>query len=213
MDSSALKKLRLNLGDSANIINLPDASYFADLSITKGMPKQPVNLIILFVENMAQFKQGVLDVIANNGLNIDGRLLVAYPKKGNKRYKSFVHRDEILPTLDVDDVDGYVGKSDYKFNQMVALDDTFTVVGLKRVKRGGKKDVPSQRVEDYIPFIPDIITRLSDNIKAKEAFINLTPGYQRNWARYVYSPKQQATKDKRWAEMVQTLITNPKAIK
>ncbi len=48
---------------------------------------------------MAEFKAVVMSVIQQQLLNKNGVLFVAYPKKGNKVYQTFVHRDEIFPTL------------------------------------------------------------------------------------------------------------------
>ena len=209
-NNSVLKKLRLKTGDKAYIIDIPDDSYFKGLDISLGMPEKPTDLIVLFALDIYAFKTGLYDIIAQNALNMGGRLLVAYPKKGNKRYSTYVHRDEIFPALNVNDADGYVGKSDYKFNQMISLDDVFTLVGLKRVKREENKAII--RNEDYISYIPAISEKLSKNIKLKEAFDGLSEGYKRNWARYVYSPKQQATRDKHWNYMLETLLIDPKKI-
>jgi len=49
-----------------------------------------------------------------------GYLFYAYPKKGNKKYTTFVHRDEIFPAMQVGD-DGYVQGSDLKFSRMVSI--------------------------------------------------------------------------------------------
>lgn len=36
-------------------------------------------------------------------------------------------------------------------------------------------------------------------------FKSLTPGYQQDWARFIFSAKQQGTRDKRKAQMVDVL--------
>ena len=59
-------------------------------------------------------------------------------EKGNSRYSTFIHRDEMFPALNVGE-DGYVGESDIKFARMVSMDDVFTVVGLKREKKKRRK--------------------------------------------------------------------------
>lgn len=69
-------------------------------------------------------------VIEKNYLNKNGYLFLAYPKKGNKVYPTFIHRDDLLAGLGADE-DGYIGTSNIKFVRMVGLDDVFTVVGLK----------------------------------------------------------------------------------
>ena len=40
---------------------------------------------------------------------------------------------------------------------------------------------------------------------AAKLYAELTPGYQRDWARYIYSAKQAATQEKRRTEMLDIL--------
>ena len=57
-------------------------------------------------------------------------------------YPTFVHRDEIFPTLQVNEADGYIKGSTLKFNRMVSLDETFTVVGMKNVLKKPRRIRP-----------------------------------------------------------------------
>ncbi len=43
-------------------------------------------------------------------------------------------------------------------------------------------------------------------------FKELTPGYQRDWARYIFSAKQQSTQEKRKAQMVDILSQGYKSV-
>lgn len=61
-------------------------------------------------------------------------------EKGNARYSTFIHRDEMFPALNVGE-DGYVGESDIKFARMVSMDEVFTVVGLKREKKKNNENI------------------------------------------------------------------------
>lgn len=123
-----------------------------------------------------------------------------------------MHRDEIFPALGVSEEDGYIGKSDYKFNQMVALDETFTIVGIKKEARKAKKtQAKSQCVGDYVEMLPVLEEQLQAFSKAYEFFASLTPGYKRGWARYVYSAKQEATQKKRLEETVRLLEQDVKS--
>lgn len=131
---------------------------------------------------------------------------MAYPKKDNKVYSSYIHRDDLLIGIGADD-NGYISNSTIKFSRMVSLDDVFTVVGLKEDSKS--KNVistkASQCVDDYIDFIPQIEKDLEDTPKLLTFYQALTPGYKKDWARYVYSAKQEATKAKRRDEMKQIL--------
>lgn len=48
--------------------------------------------------------------------------------------------------------------------------------------------------------------------KALAYYQSLTPGYQKDWARYVYSAKQEATKEKRRNEMEKSSAKAIKAV-
>lgn len=126
-------------------------------------------------------------------------------KKGNKRYDTFVHQDEIFPALHVGE-DGYVGNSDLKFSRMISMDEVFTVVGLKREKIKTKKSsASSQSVADYEIHVKDIEKMLADYPNEYKFYKELTPGYQKDWARYIFSAKQQKTREKRQVQMVDIL--------
>lgn len=86
---------------------------------------------------------------------------------------------------------------------MVGLDDVFTVVGLKE-DAGGRNQTSSQssqRVDDYISLIPSVEKDLEDTPELLAIYQSLTPGYRKDWARYVYSAKQEETRAKRREEM------------
>ncbi len=86
---------------------------------------------------------------------------------------------------------------------MVGLDDVFTVVGLKADSRGKNHTSAkaSQCVDDYIEFISEVEKDLQDSPDLLAFYQSLTPGYRKDWARYVYSAKQEGTKVKRRDEM------------
>jgi hypothetical protein len=105
-------------------------------------------------------------------------------------YPTFIHRDELFAGLGADE-NGNVGTSGIKFARMVGLNDVFTVVGFKAEAKGkGKKSSsakPSQRVGDYEANIADVENDLKDVPQTLAFFQSLTPGYRKDWARYVYS--------------------------
>lgn len=145
-------------------------------------------------------------IIEKNYLDNKGYLYLAYPKKDNKVYSTYIHRDDLLSGLGADE-EGYVLNSNIKFSRMVALDDIFTVVGLKEDSKAkkGTSTKASQCVDDYIDLIPQIEKDLEDAPELLAFYQSLTPGYKKDWARYVYSAKQEATKAKRRDEMKQIL--------
>lgn len=160
------------------------------------------DIIFTFVEDIDGLKNIVQSCFDEKGLNKEGYLFVAYPKKGNKKYDTFVHRDEIFPALKVME-DGYIEGTDYKFNRMVAMDEVFTVVGIKHLPDRVVSKAASQSVADYEDKVNDILPLLNQDVVS--FFQSLTPGYKRDWARYVFSAKQEKTKLKRIDEMNEVL--------
>lgn len=204
MQNALAEKLRLDPQKELVVINRPDRRYFSVFQVLEGYPESPADAIVLFADNLQTLQEMTGRIIRENVLNAGGRLLIAYPKKGNRTLGTYLHRDEILPSLDVDE-DGYIRGSDFRFNQMVSLDGTYTLIGIKRgEKRRGKKS-PSQRVGDYIQYIPQIEEDLKGEPKALDFFRGLTPGYQRGWARYVYGAVRPETREKRIKEMARQL--------
>lgn len=203
MAKTIVKKLNLQKYKKAAVVNLPDgADYFEGLEeYDTGLTGSSYDLIFAFVLDMESLKALVNKVIEKNYLNKNGYIYLAYPKKGNKVYPTFIHRDALLSGLGADE-DGYIGDSTIKFARMVGLDDVFTVVGLKEEPKVNKTAAkPSQKVDDYEALIPAVEKDLRDTPELLTFYQSLTPGYRKDWARYVYSAKQEATKAKRREEM------------
>lgn len=168
--------------------------------------------IFVFVETIDDMVKHTRRIIKEQQLNEKGYLFFAYPKKGNKKYETFVHRDEIFPALKVDE-DGYVENSDVKFARMVSMDEVFTVVGLKREKHKAKKSsAASQLVADYEDKVKDIEKILTDHPNELKFYKELSVGYQKGWARYIFSAKQPKTREKRQVQMIDLLSQGYKSI-
>ncbi|MGA9226959.1 MAG: YdeI/OmpD-associated family protein [Mesobacillus sp.] len=204
MAKTIAEKLNLQKYEKAAVLNVPEGSdYLTELEgyDTELNKDQSYDLIFAFVFDLEAFKRIVNTVIENHYLNKKGYIYLAYPKKGNKVYSTYIHRDEIFPGIGVDE-NGYVGTSTIKFARMVGLDETFTVVGLKEEARKNQpSSKASQCVDDYIELIPEIEKDLQDTPALLDFYQSLTPGYRKDWARFVYSAKQEATKAKRREEM------------
>jgi hypothetical protein len=147
-------------------------------------------------------------------LEDNGYLYFAYPKKNNKVYREYIDRDSFISALPSDE-DGYVLNSNIKFARMVSLNDVFTIVGLKSTPKKSKKAASSkssQCVDDYIDYIDDIKQYLQKNEELLKKYNELTPGYQKDWARYIYSAKRKETQEKRQLEMETVLGEGYKTI-
>lgn len=203
MTKTIVEKLNLQKYNQVAILSKPEGSdYLAELTDYDTSLNGAYDLIFAFVLDMASLQELVNRVIEQQHLHKNGYLFVAYPKKGNKVYPTYIHRDDLLEGLGSDEK-GYIGTSNIKFARMVGLDDVFTVVGLKEDAKGKGQlsNNPSQSVDDYISFIPNVEEDLKDTPELLAIYQSLTPGYRKDWARYVYSAKQEATRAKRKEEM------------
>ena len=162
----------------------------------------PYDRIISFVFSADEMVQYIQNCIRDSKLAEQGYLFFVYPKKGNKKYEQFIHRDEIFPAIQVDE-EKYIVGSDYKFASLMSLDDTFSILSIKRdgKARGKKKTASSQCVSDYESMIPQLRAQLAEDAADLAFYDGLTPGYQRDWARYIYSAKREETQKARLAEM------------
>lgn len=199
-EKTIIEKLNLDSYTNPIIIN-PIQDNLVDELKAKTATFENTDFMLIFVKNISELKQYFEQVNSNNYIRDNGLLAFAYAKKGNKLYDTYVHRDEIFPALGVDD-DGYPTDSLLKFNRMVKYDDNFTLVALKKTVKH-EVYIKDGRVDDYKKYIPELKKRLSG--KAKEFYEQLMPGYQRDWARYIYSAKTNTTQEKHFEEMKQIL--------
>ena len=210
MDENICKKLAIAKYDRKAIVDMPAyVSAFDGLGYDTQLGEGKYDMVMHFISTLEAFDERVTDIIKNDRLNPGGVVYFAYPKKGNKRYDTYIGRDDFFTIIDMND-DGYVNQSPVKFNKMVAFDDTFTIIGLKHDAQYRRGNQPSQCVSAYTDRIPELVARLG--AEAHALFEKLTPGYQRGWARYVYAVKTAATQDRHLEEMVAILKAGYKSI-
>ncbi|MEH7084399.1 YdeI/OmpD-associated family protein [Neobacillus drentensis] len=199
-----VEKLNLNKYDRKLVLNKPeDLDELNGLDYDSSPNKEKYDLIFLFVFSLEEFSQQLQSVIDNQLLEKNGYIFFAYPKKNNPKYQEYIERDSLFEAVAMDE-EGYTLGSDIKFSRMVSLNDVFTVVGLKSTPKKAKKAASSkssQCVDDYIIHVEDIKQYLNRNEELLASFNQLTFGYQKDWARYVYSAKRKETQAKRLLEM------------
>ena len=193
------KKFKLQDGLSITIHNIPDNLSLEGIS---QAGEEPYDRIISFVFSIDEMVTYLKSTMQTNALAEQGYLFFVYPKKNNKTYKQFIHRDDIFPAIQVDE-EKYIANSDYKFASLQSLDNTFSIISIKHDARGRgkKKTANSQCVSDYEGMIPLLREELKENPNDVAFYDALTPGYQKDWARYIYSAKKQETQLARLAEM------------
>ena len=212
MNQEIIKKFSIEKYNQKLVLNMPaDISDFEGMSFSVVMNKDNYDMIFAFIFSLNEFTNLLETVIDSNMLNPGGILYFAYPKKGNKQYKEYIGRDDFFGKVNMDS-DGYVNDSPIKFNKMAAFNDVFTVIGLKHEPKRKKSSQPSQCVSDYVSRIPDIRNHFEGNPEILTLFDQLTPGYQRDWARYLFGVKNETTTDKRFVEMEDILKQGYKTV-
>ncbi|WP_252504639.1 YdeI/OmpD-associated family protein [Sporosarcina sp. Marseille-Q4943] len=213
-EKTIIEKLGLHKYERIAVLNKPDdIDEFKGLSYDVKLKKESYQCVFIFIFTLDQFAEQAKLLIEKRIIENNGYAFFAYPKKGNKQHEQYIERDLFYENLAIDE-DGYLSGSDLKFSRMVSLNEVFTVVGLKAVKKKAatKGATPaSQCVDDYIVHIDDIKTHLSSNEAILGIYNALTFGYQKDWARYVYSAKRQETQEKRLAEMEMILAEGYKS--
>ncbi|WP_338452871.1 YdeI/OmpD-associated family protein [Niallia oryzisoli] len=205
-----IDKLNLNKYKNLAVLNQPsDYHVFIECKTEFFSGHDAIFIFVKTIDEMVNYTQQII----NEGSLVEkGYLFFAYPKKGNKRYDTFVHRDEIFPAMKVGE-EGYVENSDLKFSRMVSMDDVYTVVGLKREKKKSQKSsAASQCVADYEEHVKDIEKILAECPNELSFYQELTSGYQKDWARYIFSAKQEKTRVKRQAQMIDILSQGYKSV-
>lgn len=217
MSKTIVEKLSLTKYSKVAVLYTPEKEEaLAELTSADHELKEneKYDLIFAFVLDMNELQQLVTNVIEQQALLEGGYLYAAYPKKGNKVYATYIHRDELLAGLGANE-EGYIGTSQLKFSRMVGMNDVFTIVGLKHEsskKKTSTAKKPSQLVDDYIAYIPNIEEDLSQAPNELAFYQSLTPGYRKDWARYVYSAVQEETRVKRKEEMIAVLAQGYKTM-
>jgi hypothetical protein len=178
----------------------------------EGEPRGAYQLIFAFVFSLGEMEARIRETDAGGLLEEGGCLYLAYPKKGNREYGNYIGRDDIFPALGVNEEDGFVGGTALKFCKMAALNETFTVVGLRRFSSGAPpKKNTGGRAEDYAGRIPELRKALEGRPETLAAYDALPPGYRKDWARQVYSLKTEAARERRLAEMAGILAAGYKS--
>lgn len=192
------KKFKLTGDLAIRVINAP--AEFPVVSTKTA----PFDRILAFVYSIEEMADVVRQIIQEDQLQEGAYLFLLYPKKGNKQFDSYIGRDDIFPAFDMDE-EKYVFGSPIKFASLQSLDETYSILSLKKQTKKTKRTAASQRVGDYVADIPKLTAYLADQKEGLALFESLTPGYQKDWARYVFSAKREETQQQRLAEMAQLL--------
>lgn len=208
MDHQLRKKLKLDSFEKIGLVRSAkeEATAFLGYDFPDYKSTQ-LDLAVAYVYNLEEMRDVIFYLIENQILEEMGIVYLVYPKNKNKLGHPPIHRDAIFPHLNVDEETGYIKDTSYKFNRMVALDDNYTVVAVKFQPKSKTKKLSSVsgRAKDYEDRVVDIENYLREFPEQAVFYDSLTPGYKKDWARYVYSARTEKTIEKRLLEMVDIL--------
>jgi hypothetical protein len=209
------EKLNFSKYPEKLILNIPeDIDDFHSVEYDASIKKDRYDLVFVFIFSLEDFSTQLKEIAEKQLVKDNGYLYFAYPKKNNPKYDEYIDRDSIYNEKHYNE-EGYVHGSNLKFSRMISLNDVFTVVGMKAAPKKAKKAAStksSQCVDDYIDNIEDIKKYLSNNDAVLAIYSGLTPGYQKDWARYVYSAKRKETQEKRLIDMETVLAEGYKSM-
>lgn len=202
LSDQLIKKLNLNKFNTISLFNnAKEENVISKETFETTQLSKQYDCVFSFCYSLKEMKTTIFSLAKQQSLIENGVLYLLYPKQKNILGHKPIHRDAIFPYLNVDEETGYVVGTSYKFNKMVSLDDNYTLIGLKYDLKK-RKDAPSQCVDDYIDNIEILKNKLLNYPEQLEFFKKLSFGYQKDWARYVYSAKQITTQEKRFDEMI-----------
>lgn len=206
MNELIIKKLRLNSYKNISIIKKSkDKKTIFDKYKFKLDKSEKLDLAIAYVYTLEEMKKIIINSYKTEKIRESGSLYLIYPKNKNKLEYIPIHRDSIFPYLEVNEEDGYVKNTQYKFNMMVSLDENYTLIGLKYLLKTKNKKIKKISSIEYVEKIIDIENYLKNFEEEYEFFKEIAQGYKKNWAVYIYSAKTEKTIQKRLEEMKKIL--------
>ncbi|MBY5033937.1 YdeI/OmpD-associated family protein [Streptococcus gallolyticus] len=204
-DTDLDKKLGLHKFDKKAVLTASkEASPFDGWTDFSSSDLAQADLLVAYVYDLVQMKSVIDHVLAAQSLTDNGQLFLIYPKQKNPLGHQAIGRDSIFPYLGINK-EHFIENTSLKFNRMLAIDVNYTMISVKNLVNPKKSSAASQKVADYAERIDDIRQLLLADEAALTFYNSLTPGYQKDWARYVFSAKQEATQAKRKAEMLDIL--------
>lgn len=210
-----IEKLNFKNYPTKLILNKPDdIEDFKAIEYDDSYNNGKYDLVFIFIFSLEDFSKYLQVAVEKQLIKENGYLYFAYPKKNNSQYEEYIDRDSIY-NEQYYSKEGYVHGSNLKFSRMISLNEVFTVVGMKSVPIKDKNTAStksSQCVDDYIEHVEDIKKYLINNEVLLKIYNELTFGYQKDWARYVYSAKRKETQEKRLLEMETILGDGYKSI-
>lgn len=212
---SVTEKLSFGKYPTKLILNIPgEIEEFKAIEFDATIKKKEYDLIFIFIFHLEEFAKYLQEIVEKQLIKDSGYVYFAYPKKNNPKYADYIDRDSIYNDKHYDE-EGYFHGSNIKFSRMVSLNDIFTVVGMKSMPKKALKSAStksSQCVDDYIDRVEDLKQHLNKNEDLLKIYNDLTFGYQKDWARYVYSAKREETRKKRLLEMESVLAEGYKSM-
>lgn len=202
------KKLYLANRPNRLLVNTSEFSQESLLEISNldlKNSRDKYDAVFVHVYSVGEMKAQAFYWDVSQELSQEAYLYYLYPKLTNKQGLAGIHRDSIFPSLEVDETTGQVKGTKFYFSRMISLNDTFTIVGMKRLEGAKRKKKNQETVLNYEEAIFEIVTQLGE---LGPVFTALSPSQQRQWAQQIYSAKRPETVQKRYAKLKVELQTS-----
>lgn len=106
MIHEGIRKLKL---EKYPVLHLDDrVKELAAFRDTLSVEVAPYDALVTVVLDLKGMEMALRTVSKGEALKDEGMLFMLYPKKGNKHYESFIHRDHIFKSIPVEMVDCYM---------------------------------------------------------------------------------------------------------
>jgi hypothetical protein len=133
-ERSVLEKLNIKKYPKKLVLEKPDGvSELDSIDYDEKPVQKQYDCIFAFVTSLKAMEKHIHTVAKKSLLINNGYLFFVYPKMGNKAGLPHIHRDSIMPYLNIDDSDGIVPGTNLKFSRMVSFNETYTLIGLKMI--------------------------------------------------------------------------------
>lgn len=181
------------------ITNLPKAlqPVFTALTYTTT-PRADCDLHVVFALDLLTLKQALPKIGQGLWLAPKGMVYLLYPIATSQHYVGLANA-VIISALNVDH-SGAIGTTGLQLIRARQFDADFMLLEAQRAPQA--KPNTAVRIANYDAKVPQLQTRLNHKApQLDQAFSALTPRQQRDWARYIFSPKRPVTQNSHFDQM------------
>ncbi|WP_390407665.1 YdeI/OmpD-associated family protein [Lacticaseibacillus jixiensis] len=159
-------------------------------------PQADCDLRVVFALNLAQLKKALSPLVQDQLRKAKAMVYVLYPAITSPHYRGIAPH-QMLEALDVAKTTGAIGTTGFKLTRMRQFNDDFMLLDVQPASAN-----TTLRIANYDARVPELHERLKHKTPQLAAtFAQLTPHQQRDWARYIFSPKRPVTQNSHFDQM------------